>query len=639
LSLGLTTVNRLLRDRITRCLVQLGEQAPAALFKHTLHSLAFNDPYVPERMLAAAFGVTMSLWRRPSNTQFASELADFAKHLVAAMFAPRAPHATHHALRRDYALGVVRLAEKLSPALVPKRCRPYVDRPHRSIPPPFPRLKAITDEDCEDGKSAIHMDFGNYTIGNLAKRRNNYDFEHPGYKQIRRRIEWRIGNLGYKKPEFGMIDRELGRESYYQEQRHEAKVDRYGKKYSWIAYFEMYGWLAARGLLQHQSDLRCTDCDLDPSFPEQPPTWTPPVAPIFGKRFRKPDKWLATGDAPDCRPLLAQQKIGDDVGPWVLLNGYLSLREPRDHREVFTFLRGLLVKPKDIDRLRQLYLDVESPGNREMPDVSGGHYTFAGEIPWSRNFTGLLSKRSLPRPYIGKAFEKWQTSSFEIKVKRAWERLYELMPQDDFNTLLQHLAKEKEETLQRSPYFTQFLKLIEAANEGIPAAEQFELGDFRHHPTPEEAVQGFRIEQRHYQRDGVRVEVPAWSYDWESYHSELNDQGGAEVPSPALCWELDLSFQHRSFDLFDSSGRKATLYRRNRNGSRRSDFYGLYLREDLLQHYLQKSGQQLVWMMWGERQLDHTVFDAVRDDPTFQAVWQSHGHIHRDFEEYQNQSG
>jgi hypothetical protein len=66
----------------------------------------------------------------------------------------------------------------------------------------FPRAETITDAECADGASVIHMDFGNYTVGRLIPDRGNYDSKHPGYVAVRRQIEWRIGNLGYKKEQF-----------------------------------------------------------------------------------------------------------------------------------------------------------------------------------------------------------------------------------------------------------------------------------------------------------------------------------------------------------------------------------------------------------------------------------------------------
>ncbi|MEO2091824.1 MAG: hypothetical protein ABGY75_20410, partial [Gemmataceae bacterium] len=56
----LTTTVRLLRDHATRALYWFGRADPAALFELAIDSLGVNDPYVPQRVLAAGYGVVMA---------------------------------------------------------------------------------------------------------------------------------------------------------------------------------------------------------------------------------------------------------------------------------------------------------------------------------------------------------------------------------------------------------------------------------------------------------------------------------------------------------------------------------------------------------------------------------------------------
>ena len=47
-----------------------------------------------------------------------------------------------------------------------------------------------------------------------------------------------------------------------------GKTDRYGKKYSWIAFYELAGLRQDKNLLpDYYDDLRISDADIDPSFP------------------------------------------------------------------------------------------------------------------------------------------------------------------------------------------------------------------------------------------------------------------------------------------------------------------------------------------------------------------------------------
>ena len=61
LSLVLTTVVQSDRDLAKKTLMLIGERCPVVLFTYVVTSLEFNNPYVPERMLAAAYGTTLSL--------------------------------------------------------------------------------------------------------------------------------------------------------------------------------------------------------------------------------------------------------------------------------------------------------------------------------------------------------------------------------------------------------------------------------------------------------------------------------------------------------------------------------------------------------------------------------------------------
>jgi len=88
LSLVLPTVVRNDRDVATKALVLIGERFPAVLFAHTIRSLGFDDPYLPERLLAASYGATLSLADDNSATGFGPLLSEFASALYKKMFGP-----------------------------------------------------------------------------------------------------------------------------------------------------------------------------------------------------------------------------------------------------------------------------------------------------------------------------------------------------------------------------------------------------------------------------------------------------------------------------------------------------------------------------------------------------------------------
>lgn len=601
LSLILTTVARRDRDVATRALVELGERHPRALFSHTVKTLEFNDPYVSERMLAASYGVAISKHSTPGGVRFRGALSNLARALYEKMFAPQAPNSTHHTLRRDYALGIIRLALSIQPSLLGSSERVLLEEPFGQIASPFPESDEITDEQCVDGHSTIHMDFGNYTIGRLIHGRQNYDYDKVEYKNVRRQIEWRIGNLGYRKADFDSIDREISSSSHYAEQERTPRTDRYGKKYGWIAFFEMYGLREAQGLLaDHRINERTSDCDIDPSFPKPSPDWVPPLPPLFGDLSTSSTDWVRSGFTPDFHPLLRVSKINGHTGPWILLQGFVQRQDVSRDREIFTFLRGLFVRRKDIPTLRDKFLQVEYPGNAEIPDGPEDYYLFAGETGRSPRFAPeLRTQDGSWRRYVREAF----SSTEHIPLPAG------ATPKKRVSRLVINIAGA--------------IAAPAGADEPASPDDLTEIDFF-----PQDSGRWRHI-------PGVRVELPYRRFSWESYHSAMNAFSGFMIPAASIINALKLSTWNREIDFRDVNGKFATLYREQGADNWDGDTHDLlYIREDCLRRYLSKTRQRLVWCNWGERGWADKGDINSYPAPERSAIFQSHVHIHRRFHEY-----
>jgi hypothetical protein len=429
LSLFLTTTNRSLRDRATRGLVVRGSERPDILFDEVLQSLGFNDPYVPERMLAAAYGVAMRLWADPNGESLRAAIVPFARSLVRQMFVANAPHPTKHVLQRGYALGVIALARKINPRAIASRRIALLSPPFSQIPSPFVDPAEINEMEVKDSRGAMHMDFENYTIGRLIPDRGNYQEGHPGYQEVRRQIARRMSDLGYSSA-FSELDRSIAQTQSLSRESDGAKTDRYGKKYSWIAFFEMYGVRSDLDLLgERRSRERSSDCDVDPSFPPPPEEWVPPLPDLFTRAPTDYGGWLAAGPVPDYRHLLVLPRIDGAVdGPWVLLNGFIQQSGSSD-RETFTFLRGLLMRKRDIGQVKEAMSTLDYLGNSRVPEPGDDYYTYAGEIPWSPFYAGDFHLRNgRARRHVSPMLERFSAGRWiasgrvEVPVHRwAWE--------------------------------------------------------------------------------------------------------------------------------------------------------------------------------------------------------------------------
>lgn len=537
----LTSTVRNLRDHATHALYWFGNRDPKALFELALDSLAINDPYVPERMLAACYGVAMGLWAHPEGKVLREAIIPFANKLIDSIFAPDAPYPTWHVLMHDYALSVISLACRIDPTWLTDDRATYLEPPFDHIPVPFIEATQISDEKVILAKSAIRMDFGNYTIGRLIKDRGNYDDSHPLYKDVRKQIEYRLLELGYSPERFDDVDQSIEKESWHHRQARESKTDRYGKKYSWIAYFEMYGIYEARSLLAkcHREE-RTSDVDIDPSFPEPAKIWLPHIKTLFSDETESPRQWLVYGPKPDYSHLLDElSEVDEQVGPWTLLDGYIRENSVKYDQHIFTFLRCLLVDPAHRERLIDKFHAIEYPGNDAIPSHQESYYTFGGEIPWSNRFIAQMRDESgVVQRNLQQAFSYWENGEW--------------------------------------------------------------------------------IE--------IPVEVPVCTWNWESYHSDLNQVSSIATPSSSICEFLCLANRRGEWDFYDSEGNIATLYRESHMDDKSIEATFLYIRTDLLRKYLGNTKQTPLWLLWGERGFDKSHFGMVEQ---LRSDYQAYANIHK----------
>jgi hypothetical protein len=126
----LTSTVRPLRDKATQALYWYGRRIPEKFFEMMLLSLEINDPYVPERMLAATYGVAMARQYDFEDHIFAETILPVHGHkLYVAMFKPHAPYSTTHILTRDYAQCTLDIALMHHPDLLTAEEREQITPP------------------------------------------------------------------------------------------------------------------------------------------------------------------------------------------------------------------------------------------------------------------------------------------------------------------------------------------------------------------------------------------------------------------------------------------------------------------------------------------------------------------------------
>ena len=235
----LTTSDNRVRDQATKALVALLEPEPRVA-RNTLEQYCdVNDPYVIERLTSAAYGIALRSTDPESHRQLATGVAELLGSEWPA-----------HLLTRDYAHRVFQHA--LASGWVPPddtdpNGHPYAGPPYETVfPSPaltIDEIKAMA-ETSNGGYSSIwfslqeHGDFGNYVVSSTLREFEIQD-EEGLFELAQRAIFSRVLELGWHPEVFKNVDNCLHSGS-----RMDHAVERIGKKYQWIAFYELLGQFA-----------------------------------------------------------------------------------------------------------------------------------------------------------------------------------------------------------------------------------------------------------------------------------------------------------------------------------------------------------------------------------------------------------
>jgi hypothetical protein len=585
----LTSTDHELRDVATRALYWYGRGAPADLFEESLESLGVNDLYVPERMLAASYGVAMAQHANIGDQTFVSvTLPEFARGLYDSMFLEGAQFGTTHSLMRGYATRIIEIAslhhsDLFSYAELQRSKPPFTDGGLRNW------VESETSKEEHHGPdSPFNMDFENYTLGSLVPDRGNYDYGHEGYQKVRAQVLWRVEQLGWSSELFKKVDSSIENERYYPRFGGDTKnIERYGKKYSWIAFFEMSGLLNDQGTLDNWRELTV---DIDPSFPERVTKGHLIKADFLGDPEIDMKEWIANGPLPNVNPYLRLGEVQQVEGPWIALDGFAVQEDEKRGRRSFCSIRSFLVANRDADSFMS-HLSNQDFGGHWVPEKPSVIYTFAGEIPWGTTF-----------PNNDLCEFSFVTKEETVKIQRFQKELYldgENLGCTQTDLTLHRLfgdATGKPGQLQNI------------------SDEDLERIEVREMPVEVEEI------NREYAK--YTALIPVCDFGWGVYHTSVNDAGNATTLAKEITADLELIGQPQTFDLFTKDGVKATCNVSDQSNDYNNHQAMFFIRENLLKTYLEKCNLVLIWVIWGEREYS-SVFHGTNQAEQRYAVFSS----------------
>lgn len=570
----LTSTSHKLRHLATLALYWYGRGAAERLYEMTIRSLAIDDPYILERMLAASYGASMALFVNTNEEgTFQEVMSAFARQLHGIFFGEGASDVTSHAMILDYARGIIELSGRNATPVFSAKELSEIHRLHPLTVKP--KVKRITRKQTSAREWPLGMDFENYVLGKLAEGRHTYDFKHKGYQKIRSQVWWRICDLGWSIKDFGKTDQMIAN-SHNGYDRHDGnkieKVDRYGKKYSWIAYYEQMGLKErpkGEELTEFYQDRRESDADIDPSFPDVLPSARIVDLDVLGTDDIPLQDWVRNGKIPDLDVFLQQDELEAGQGPWVLLDGYIGQQDEHRGRGMFGFIRAFFVsKEQESELIKEL--QKQRLGGRWLPEKAECRGAFAGEVPWSSHFDAK-----------GQKTLRFVVSEKTVEIEELQEKFY----------------------LDGSVYELSFFDKLRLTSINFPKSngKGRELSDeeFKRMEVRKEPVIVKKVMQ-----EFLDIPVLQPVCDLRTPGKTLHEHftGGITLVNE-LSDLLALKIIPQSRDLMNASGKRVTFQNSYQNKSYKNSERLFFLKKDLLDSLLEKLGMSLVWAVWGEREL------------------------------------
>lgn len=271
----LTSTNRSLRDISTKVLIYIFLTYEDHLLDWIEKFRSVNDPYVTQRVFAVAYGCAIK-----SSGERLKAIAD----LVYNKFF-KTTEVNMDMLARDYARSIIEYAvfRKVGVYEVDKIRPPYKSY-LETVLPSNKEITALEEEVkngtgsefnsgtlifnsmvTEKGRSGrMYGDFGRYVFQSGLRSWRNIDFQELSNLAVK----YIFGKLGYDVDKHGSFDRSVG---YNNPRMGKKNNERIGKKYQWIAFYEILARVADNELsFNYNGPWDPYVRDIDPTFLENP---------------------------------------------------------------------------------------------------------------------------------------------------------------------------------------------------------------------------------------------------------------------------------------------------------------------------------------------------------------------------------
>lgn len=400
----LTSTNRRLRDSATKALICILENRIHIVINLLKKFENVNDPYVYERIFAAAYGSVL-------RSQSRQNLKELSEYIYETIFNQEKVYP--HVLLRDYARNIIEFT--IQSGIQVELIRP----PYKSDFPTIPTdeeiqqyeishnstgfrdyywsinkiLYSMEVEHSRNGKIVHYGDFGRYVFQSRF-----YYWKQLNVVDLKNIAVQKIFDLGYNAEKHGQFDNKIGYRG-----RHYFETERIGKKYQWIALHELLAQVSdnyqMRAPWSWGDDIEMVDyCgpwepylrDIDPSTIGRYSVSSlinikPKIE--YNNWNTENNNWLKNiSDLPDPKFL-----IEDTSKEWVMLEGHYELSEERSlgneqysipQKSFWYIIKSYLVSAAQYENVCKWLLHKNFMG-RWMPESQDRYEIFNREYYWS----------------------------------------------------------------------------------------------------------------------------------------------------------------------------------------------------------------------------------------------------------------
>lgn len=419
LSWFLSSSNRKIRDTATKALVKLLINRTEVIIELLQYFQEVNDPYIYERLYAVAFGSLVN-----SSKISNDEIKSLALYVYETIFEEE--YVYPNILLRDFAKLIIDYTISLNIELdidIAKTVPPY-----KSHFPNINDLPTNTDIDKLYNKndygcqsrivSSMYTEYGRGGMGGYGDF-GRYVFGYAVDDFVNKKDEQLVSNYaikkifteyGYNKDKFEQAESELSKNSSYS--RHENKTERIGKKYQWMAMYDVLARLSDNFPLKDDryfGESKTKDYlgafqlyvrSIDPTilikntkkdrYSNNNFWWNPKVNINWEEDN---ELWVSKfDDFPDIKKFI-ELKDENQI-EWLALNSYPEWLEPLDkgidrwdvvHKNIWAILRSYLIPKRDLENFKSWAKEQNFWGDW-MPYAKENTSMYFKEYYWSKAY-------------------------------------------------------------------------------------------------------------------------------------------------------------------------------------------------------------------------------------------------------------